>query len=429
MNKAYTAILAAAFIVGAGVAGYVLMRAVENRAEPWQAAEVEAQGGHEGAALGRLARDLGSEDDNTRKAAQELLARLPYQKRAWLREQAQAASDRVIRTALEKRLEEIEEMLATIPPPISLHVRNASMAEVVEALNEEMGTQLKYEPKGVVPEGTYTLDVTEQPFWEVIKALDRQRPFRFSESYGVLLVTDGREVNVEPGMTHNMVVGPFFMCAVPRYVPPGPTVGRGTMMQPERFHMQCMVFVDPRVNVVDFAFAREDVTVGPDTKGNAFKMNGGSGYAMRNAAVSGRIVRYDFEAAPGTVVSYVKAEAEFTTAATGMTLEVPELEKQGKWSQELGSAKVSGADFVPARLSTFGFQIDPLEVAPRMTFYLWNSSGMPVWSLNGALANQGMVTGRIMVPDPPYTLRVAVAKKVFKRKVSFEVREIPLQRA
>ena len=266
--------------------------------EPWQAGGAQTKEGNQEGALDTLTRDLGSADDHTRNAAQELLARVPYQKRAWLRQQAEATSAPEARAALEKRLGEIEEMLATNPPPISLHVKQVTLLNVVDALNQEMGTHLTYESRGETPDGTYTLDVTDQPFWEVMTALDRQRPFRFDESYGEISLTDGREFHREPGMSRHMIAGPFFMFAVPRYEPvPNVGVREGTA-RPDRFEVACKVFADPRMNVVDFALVTEDMTLGPDTKGNPFKITGGGGYLMGHAAVSGRIVSRQFEAAP-----------------------------------------------------------------------------------------------------------------------------------
>ena len=82
---------------------------------------------------------------------------------------------------------------------------------------------------------------------------------------------------------------------------------------------------------------------------------------------------------------------------------------------------------MPATMGQFSFQVGPPEVASLMTLYLMNGSGTPVWSLNGGLGQQGMLTGTITKPDPPYTLRIALAK-TFKRKVTFEVKEIPLRK-
>jgi len=423
MKNVRQVILTAVLVMGAGVCGFLLMH---ERGKP---EEVGTGAGKTEKVVEvppeDVPRDLGSGNPEMRRAAQAALARLPYQKRVWLRQEAESAATPEVKTALEKRLAEIEEMLATDPPPISLHVKEATLPEVVEALNQEMGTRLTYASRGDSPDGRYTLDVSGQPFWEVIAALDRQRPFRFDESYGVMSVADGRELNRESGMARHAIVGPFFMFAVPRYVE-RPTPARGGVAQ-ERFEIACKVFVDPRMNVVDFGFGQEDTTLGPDTQGNVLRLTGGGGYVMHNAAVSGRIVSRQFIASPGTVVAWVKAEAEFTTGAMSKTVEIPEVEKAGAWRRELGAGWVHGEGFMPATMGQFSFQVGPPEVASLMTLYLMNGSGTPVWSLNGGLGQQGMLTGTITKPDPPYTLRIALAK-TFKRKVTFEVKEIPLRK-
>src|SRR5204863_6579784 len=71
-----------------------------------------------------------------------------------------------------------EARLAANLPGITLAVSNASLADVISALNETLdtATKLQYVNDGN-PGGTYTLDVKNKPFWEIVSALQQQQPF------------------------------------------------------------------------------------------------------------------------------------------------------------------------------------------------------------------------------------------------------------
>jgi len=133
------------------------------------------------ALLTGVVRDLGNSDFARREAAQKRLREMPLDFHDTLSDLAQRETDPEVRQRLLLRVEEIEEIWATDPPPISLHINHLNDREMVEALGKSLGVPLSLQQQQT--DAFYTLDLDKKPFWDVYRALMLQHPVMLHTSY------------------------------------------------------------------------------------------------------------------------------------------------------------------------------------------------------------------------------------------------------
>ncbi len=131
--------------------------------------------------LAEVVRNLSNADFAVREAAQKRLREMPPELHDTLRDLAEREKDEEVRQQLLTRVDEIEVMWATDPPPISLHIHNVNDYGMAEALAKSLGEplSLQQEQQGAL----YTLDTENKPFWEVYRALMLQHPVMLQTSY------------------------------------------------------------------------------------------------------------------------------------------------------------------------------------------------------------------------------------------------------
>jgi hypothetical protein len=374
------------------------------------------------ATMETLVEDLGSGDVKVREAARGLLASVHYRRRGWLRGLADAAEGEV-KTAIEARLGAIEEQLATEPPPISLHVKEATLGDVVFALNEEMGTEVKYRGAGNRA-GTYTLDVTDQPFWEVIAALNAQRPFYMSGFHGEEMYVEDSPM----GMMKHAISGPFFCYAS------ADTIGATT---PPSFMLHFNFLADPRMHIADLHFnispgnSPDFATIGPDSAGNVFKFMSRGGYYDGHGASCGYNgnLQLVWPASPGESISFLKATVGFVMAVPGLSEEVDPV-VEGWKSTKLGDVTATLSKLqVEGTRGQIECRVVPAEKAGLLTFLLFDGNDGLRWAYTPAEGEleSGVVGARLTgLFKPPQKLRVLRANRMHARSASFEIRDIPI---
>ena len=112
-----------------------------------------------------------------RQAAQRRLELAPFDQFERIKGLAQSAGDPLVKDRLERVVDALEERMALEPPPISLHLKDASADEAHEALRKAVGTDMiSIEIFDPLQEPSYTIDADNKPLWEIIEALSRQHP-------------------------------------------------------------------------------------------------------------------------------------------------------------------------------------------------------------------------------------------------------------
>jgi hypothetical protein len=134
-------------------------------------------------ALAALQKDLASDDFATRDRAQRLLDQVPLSVRDDLAKLADVTTDPEAQARLRARLDQIDDIRVTDPPPISLEVKDATLAQVAAALAKATGQPIRVsEPaaNAPAPADRYTLQADNLPFWEIHRQLAAQHPLWYS---------------------------------------------------------------------------------------------------------------------------------------------------------------------------------------------------------------------------------------------------------
>jgi hypothetical protein len=155
---------------------------------------------------------LAHRDFAVREAAQRELDELPLERRSELRTLADAETDPEVKSRLDARVAAIDVHLALHPPPISLDVKNATLGDVVAALNAALGGPFLEAPPQD-PGLAFTLKADRQSFWEVMQKLSAQHRLDWKQAgppggatYWLFAAREGL-ANFTPGESLGVTVG------------------------------------------------------------------------------------------------------------------------------------------------------------------------------------------------------------------------------
>ena len=126
-----------------------------------------------------LLKNRASPDYATRNAAQAQLENLPLDQYDTLKQRAAGENDPEVKAGLQAALEAMTRTKFLLSSPLSIDVRNATLADVAQALNKALNANLiaASESDGE----RFTLSARQRPFWEIISQVAEQTPLRFSD--------------------------------------------------------------------------------------------------------------------------------------------------------------------------------------------------------------------------------------------------------
>lgn len=132
------------------------------------------------ARLRQIREQLASEDFPGREAGQKELDKIPPAQIEVLRAAAKSEVDTEVKQRLAQRIEAMELHNLLNPPPISIKVTNATLAEVAAELGRALGNGVSVQSASRV--GSITLDLHDASFGEVIEQISRQQPINVTSS-------------------------------------------------------------------------------------------------------------------------------------------------------------------------------------------------------------------------------------------------------
>jgi hypothetical protein len=156
-------------------------------------------------------KDLGAEQWEVREAAQEKLTAMGPAVYRQL-EGATAGADAETRARLETILRQINRADLEHPTPITLHLQNATPAEVFKEIARQADTQIG--PADLIAgiQGRVTLDVDHEPFWKVVMDLCQRWHVSPAERMGIGVRTVTLEQGDPPaGRAEARMEGPFWV--------------------------------------------------------------------------------------------------------------------------------------------------------------------------------------------------------------------------
>ena len=158
---------------------------------PARGPAAEASAGAGGGAAQELLNRLNSNNPAEREAGQRQAALIfdALGNRDMLQKLSETADDEDVKDLLRARAALLKSQdnarHASVLPPISLHVKDASLQDVLDTLNKSVNSALGFD--AVTDAGfadRFNLDVADKPFWEVFAALYQQHPLSLTAVTG-----------------------------------------------------------------------------------------------------------------------------------------------------------------------------------------------------------------------------------------------------
>lgn len=440
-SKVFVYVLA---VAAAGAAGYFLFRAGEN---PEQAlldrtatsvamsTEVAEESG---ARVGRIARDLEGDDPARARVARADLAALPYADRNLLGLQVRKAVGSV-RDELAARLVEMDDHLALDPLPVSLHVKDKGLAEIITILNEDLGTRMEGIALGWG--GRYSIDADNISFWELLMRLNAQSRMNLAGNFdeytaSPLFQLGDRSSLSDGGPGQPLIKGSFCLYTYwdkSRINAPSATLA-------DYYRLGLIVGTDPRLRVII-----EEMEIEPlndDTGAPLYRPPAATPPAETGRSINGsnspnlpELMRRKFAsqfrtilplAMPGTgavAIPSLKVKVHVVVSAADEYLEIRDVESRLNEAIQIGETTFTLTRFEVANQLAIACRTSSSTITPYIRCELLDSSGRARrrWTGKGICP-----AGAEIGAGPPYTLRVWAAQRTRETAFEMELRDIPL---
>jgi len=219
-----------------------------------------------------LIKDLSSNDWQTRQKAQDALVLLGLDARPRLLDAFRQARDEEVRTRLEAALRQLEELRATGPSIITIHMKGVHPKVAFAELARQASTDLRPSPTDLWTGREWPaidVDIDHQPFWIAMKDLCAKvgvTPQNSARERDMVL-TDRNIATRVWGQAPSCVSGPFLVVA--NYIHRSHYVD---LNQPDNVRrnavVQLVVYAEPKIRVLQASYiAKLDECV--DNKGEA----------------------------------------------------------------------------------------------------------------------------------------------------------------
>jgi hypothetical protein len=379
--------------------------------------------------LGRL----NSTDPGQREAAKKELADIAkvFQQADLLKQLGQATTDAELQLLIDARVHDLKgrQMMVDIQhlPPISLNVSGATLAQLVTALNEALGPDMKMTASRSNA-GTWTLEAKDKPFWEIFAALTQQRPLSFNAASGQpLLVSSGTAIQryVQDGPAIAYVGAINFNRTIALQGPNGEEKA-----SPAALTAAVTVVVDPRVRV--YHIENFSLVSAKDDAGHSLLPGGGRKTGYSGALNSNQITTQFTLAASGDLgkTMTLVCEASVLVAATEYRVSLDDVAKNVDMPVTLAgrTVRVTRFDIGGTGQAQLEVTLPPALQATAdgrtaINFSLVDARGATIWtgSTLGKVAASigGAGTG-------PYRLDLRLPGKNLELPVHFELKDIPL---
>jgi hypothetical protein len=193
--------------------------------------------------LPQIRQQLASEDFQQREAAQKQLDKIPPSQIDILRAASKIETDPEVKQRLDQRIDAMELYVLLNPPPLTLKLTNATLADVADELNKALGTAYIQAPSRA---GSITLDLHDAPFGEVMAQIHRQQPVTISQLQTITAagITTAIRLTPAPAVQPSAVSGAGSFAFI---VQTSGQPATGTWV------MRTMVVCDPRIRITQYS--------------------------------------------------------------------------------------------------------------------------------------------------------------------------------
>jgi hypothetical protein len=316
---------------------------------------------------------LGSEEFKERESAQKEVEKATRHDLPALRALADKQTDAEIKQRLLKRVDELLVQVALDPPPIDLDIQDGTLHDLTDALTKATGTEFKQ--WNSFQRETFTLHVKEKPFWDVFMALSAQHPLRiqgnalliaepgivWGDPHGALLfypVSLSRTVNLQAGRHDRQPHDP------PDH--PAPAAAGAKLLTPA-LDFSYGVLGDPRLKLETSSMPQ--ITSVVDDKGHvlyhADLANNGT-MGMQGMLQFQTAARWPVPEGVGRTLT-VKGQMKISVVISEVTVEVPDMQKQGNTPIQIMNEELVWSKFEPKNgIINFQMNIQRRNPAPAM---------------------------------------------------------------
>jgi hypothetical protein len=396
-----------------------------------------------------LLAQLSNDNFQTREAAQRELDKLDYQHLDFLRRAAETTTDLEIKSRLTLHIRALEDELASNPPPISVNLKDASIADLADEFSKALGIKLDpYPPRnqGADANSYYNLSAVNRPFWEVFLTLARQRPFGFYNNGNQTMLSTQTGQNITFGTVNGpLLVYPTSLTRQRNVTFQSPN---GPITSPETMSLSCSLILDPRMRVVKYASPQFTEIV--DDLGNVLlsqpanqqptnELSGSRSIALQMSANAGLKVPEK----RGTKIASAQGLFRVAVQTADDRLDITDIEK--KVGQTFDFAGY------PLRLRSYNLTSDsptsPINVSlylisdssggrvvlagggpvasnpPTVTISLLDATGKIVYSTTTRGGTSLSTSGNMTLP---LTIRLSAPSKTKDLELPFELKDLPI---
>jgi hypothetical protein len=366
-----------------------------------------------------LLKRLGSPDLAVREQAQQDLHQVSPKYLPAAKHFADQATDAEVRARLQNRLAEMADELAIDPPPITLDIKNATLRVTAAALSKALGVPLEVWPPGADDSffaNRFTFKGTDQAFWDVFAALNRQHALQLQGSR-----------LMEHGEYQRMMArsGPFAI--FPTRITRSATImfqqTPDKQAQPEQITLTCDILVDPRLKMLRDD-ARVEFTEVTDDAGNALLKSGagrgGDGRPYMPDFTWQHSVSLNIPHKMGKKIAVAKGLIHCQVKLAEAAVEVSNFESKFHDPITVGDQTLTFTDF-EVKHETISFTCSASEGPPLELLFTDAKNASFKESVSGSL--ESSFGGEYVAP---VTLRIAVPTKAKAIAVPFELKNLPL---
>jgi hypothetical protein len=311
-------------------------------------------------------------------------------------------------------------------PAVSLDVKNATLDEVVQTLNQSLGTAsiLRAAWPDADPGNKFTLSASNQSFWDIFKALEDQHPLDLipmtpgQPNRGLALEQSGG------GIWHAASSGPVMLYPLDvSYSKSGSGQALAGELAFPRFTFGVGIAVDPRMTVLKF---NHFSIRGKDENGRAFTPVGVPAddvLANSNAWVQS----FSWPARePRSRSVTLAGEAQFLAQLSESTVTVDNPQQHAGETIAVGTrrARIGRFDTTGDRINFQITAVDPDPQSVRIQYTILDASGKIVFS--GFTATTPAGTAVAGTFTSPYRIVFHAADRTKDVVVNFELRNVPL---
>jgi len=334
-------------------------------------------------------------------------------------------------------------------PGISLNVKDAPLQEVLDALNQALNAPVKLESlSGPNFADSFTLNVTNKPFWEVFAALHQQHPLNLTGMSGTnptLRISTGR-TNPMPFAIHGPAIAFLNNISLQRTI----NLQADTPVRQSTLNLSLVLAFDPRLSVSRYQLPA--VARAVDDQGHAFTSpSAPSGsYVGSPSYMSGSMMpiqsrSFTLSAPPeiGKTLSFtLETTADIAIGSVATTVEDVEKNLDKPITVGTRTYRISRFDTpagTPSRISLSIVPVasplaqptEPLVTPlssganpPTAQFTIMDSTGRTVW--RGAGTSSLSTTIMTSNNTPPYKLEIRVVTGTVSLPVRLQFKDIAL---